>query len=351
MVNEIVTFTVSFRRSRSAGGGRKSSITLAPLIASATSPGMDALISGIEREKLPPECPLGAVPTQVAYTLISWVLDASGEGNGCGFPFDQTYLVFYQRLQEVGLRLHQLFKIQLQGDWKENKVYSTISHDLLGVINDQALHNAALRMQEKVAVFNKLRTAMRITLPENKRGLNDTGELPAGMKTIEKEVGKFRTRLVKSKGYSQQNGYRKLAEQLDTYWEKLFADPIVVKTAAGTLLVQPQRTNTILERFFRRLMRTYRKKNGFASVEKVLMKMLPDTPLAMNLHNERYMQILLAGKKTLAERFAEIDSHELRNRLEQSRIETSALSLQLKKIIRLPDLPKTIVSLLQPAAS
>ena len=315
------------------------------------TPGMDALVTGIESEKLPAECALGAVPTQAAYTLMSWVLDAGGEGNGCGFPFDQSYLVFYQRLQEVGLRLHQLFKIQLQGNWKENKVYSTISHDLHAVLNDQVLRKAALRMQEKVAVFNQLRKAMRITLPENNRGLNDTGELPAGMKTIEKEVAKFRTRLVKSTGYSQQNGYRKLVEQLDTYWEKLFADPIAVNTAAGTLLVQPQRTNNILEQFFRRLMRSYRKKNGFASVEKVLTKMLPDTPLAMNLNNEHYMQILLGGKKTLEERFAQIDSADVRNGLVQSANAMNSVCPQLRKIIRLPDLPNTIVSLLQQAAS
>lgn len=230
-------------------------------------------------------------------------------------------------------------------------MYSTISHDLHVVLNDQVLRKAALRMQEKVAVFNRLRTAMRITLPENKRGLNDTGELPTGMKTIEKEVRKFITRLLKSKGYSQQKGYRKLVEQLDTYWEKLFADPISVNTAAGILLIQPQRTNNILEQFFRRLMRTYRKKNGFASVEKVLTKMLPDTPLAMNLNNQRYMQILLAGKRRLEERFAYIDSREIRNGLKRSGNATSSICPRLKKTIKLPDLPKTIVSLLQKTAS
>ncbi|KKK86152.1 hypothetical protein LCGC14_2766100, partial [marine sediment metagenome] len=96
---------------------------------------VNAMVIGIESERWPAECPLGAVPVVAAYTLISWVLDANSEGNGFGFPFDQSYLVFYQRLQEVSLRLHQLFRIQLKGDWKENKVYSKISHDLLGVIN------------------------------------------------------------------------------------------------------------------------------------------------------------------------------------------------------------------------
>ena len=144
-----------------------------------------AMVEGIEHEKLPGECALGGVPAMAAYTLISWALDEKSEGDGLGFPFDQLYLVFYQRLQEIGLRLHQLFNIQLQGDWKENKIYSKISHDLLGVINDPVLKKAASAMEEKVAVFNRLRKAMRIALPGNKRGLNDNGEQSCNMKTIQ----------------------------------------------------------------------------------------------------------------------------------------------------------------------
>jgi len=312
---------------------------------------LDAMATGIECERLPAECQLGAVPVVAVYTLISWLLDSESEGNGFGFPFDQSYLMFYQRLQEVGLRLHQLFRIQLQDDWKENKVYSNISHELLGVLNDSILRKAAFRMEEKVAVFNRLRKAMRITLPEAKRGLNDNGERSSTMKTIEKEVGKFRAWLTKSTGYSQHREYRKLVEQLDTYWKKLFADPIVVETATGNMLIQPQRTNNILEQFFRKLMRTYRKKNGFSSVERVLKTMLADTPLTMNLKNTEYMRILLAGHKTLEERFTKIDAKEVRGRLEESRAGASAMYPQVKKIIRIPDLPKSIVSLLEQAVS
>ena len=312
---------------------------------------IDALATGLECERLPAECPLGIVPVVAAYMLVSWIFDSSSEGNGFGFPFDQSYLAFYQRLNEAGQRLHQLFRIQLQGNWKENKVYSNMSRDLIGVLNDSILRKAALRMEEKVAVFNRLRKAMRITLPENKRGLNDNGERSATMKTIEKEVGKFSVWLTKSDEYSKHKEYRKLVEQLDTYGEKLFADPIVAETAAGTMLIQPQRTNNILEQFFRKLMRTYRKKNGFSSVERVLKTMLSDTPLTMNLNNIEYMRILLAGKKTLEERFAEIDAKEVRSRLEESRAGVGAMYPQVKKIIRIPDLPKSIVSLLEQAAS
>ena len=218
-------------------------------------------------------------------------------------------------------------------------------------MNDSILKEASLRMEEKVAVFNRLRKAMRITLPENKRGLNDNGDLAVNMKTIEKEVVRFRISLLKSKEYSEHKEYHRLLEQIDTYWEKLFADPIVVTTSAGKMLVQPQRTNNILEQFFRKLMRGYRKKNGFNSVERVIRTMLPDTPLTINLKNQEYMQIILAGKETLEERFSEIDSKEVRHGMQQSRIDMSTIHPGIKKIIRIPDLPKVVASLLEQAAS
>ncbi len=117
------------------------------------------------------------------------------------------------------------------------------------------------------------------------------------------------------------------------------------------MFVQPQRTNNILEQFFRKLMRGYRKKNGFNSVERVIETMLPDTPLTMNLKNQEYMQIILAGKETLDERFAEIDSKEVRLGLAQSRVEISTMHPGIKKIIKTPNLPKAVVTLLKKAVS
>jgi len=205
---------------------------------------VDGFVSGIESEKIPSNCPLSHVPEIAAYTLIKWALDGKKQGHGFGFPFDQPYLVFYQRLQELNSILHQLIEIKLQGDCKDNRIYSKICHDLLKVINNPTLRKAAIKMEEKVIVFNKLRKAMRITLPENKRGLNDNGDL-LNIKTIEKEVKKFRYRLCKDKNYSKNKDYQKMVEQINKYWKKLFVDPIIVETKAGKIVIQPQRTNNI----------------------------------------------------------------------------------------------------------
>lgn len=41
-----------------------------------------------------------------------------------------------------------------------------------------------------------------------------------------------------------------MVKQIDKYWEKLFADPLQVNTPNGPVVMQPQRTNNILEHFF-----------------------------------------------------------------------------------------------------
>ncbi len=51
----------------------------------------------------------------------------------------------------------------------------------------------------------------------------------------------------------------------------------------GIQYIQPQRTNNILEQFFRGIKRRGRKKSGMSSLSKLLKTTLADTPLVQNL--------------------------------------------------------------------
>lgn len=68
------------------------------------------------------------------------------------------------------------------------------------------------------------------------------------MKTIAKEANQFCTRLAKQ--YPKNQEYQKLIDTIQTRGSRLFADPLAVDSAAGTILIQPQRTNNLLETFF-----------------------------------------------------------------------------------------------------
>ncbi len=180
--------------------------------------------------------------------------------------------------------------------------------------------------------------------------MNDDGEL-CNMKTIEKEVTKFRRRLSRDKNFMKDKAYQKMIGQINKYWDMLFCDPIVVETKAGKIIIQPQRTNNILEKFFRTLMRTYRKKNGFQAMERALKSMLKDTPLVMNLRNKDFMDILLSGKRDLAQRFSDVDAEIVRQEMKKSNGNDCPVSAKLKRIVSAPTFPESLTPLMGKKAS
>lgn len=115
-------------------------------------------------------------------------------------------------------------------------------------------------MDKKVKIFNKLRCALSIAVPLSNKGLNDDGQ-QVTIKSIEGKVQKFRQEIMLEKAH-RKDDYKGMLKPIDKYWDKLFADPVVVNTPAGQLMIHPQRTNNILERFFRDLKRSKRKKSG-----------------------------------------------------------------------------------------
>ena len=128
-----------------------------------------------------------------------------------------------------------------------------------------------------------------------------------------------------------------MVKQIDKYWDKLFADPIMVTTANGEqILILPQRTNNILERFFRDLKRMYRSKSGTQSLSRVIKAMLADTPLVKNLSNPEYVEIILNGHDTLEDRFAEIDKELVREQMKKAKGE-GHMSPKMKKVLRKSD--------------
>jgi len=139
--------------------------------------------------------------------------------------------------------------------------------------------------------------------------------------------------------------YSKMIEQLDKYWAKLFAAPLVIDTTEGQIIIAPQRTNNLMERFFRGEKRRSRKKSGTASLSKILKTILADTPLVRNLEKEEYCRIILNGCSTLAERFSQIDEKMVREQLRQSESNQERIPPAVKKMIKQPDLPQKILTL------
>jgi hypothetical protein len=287
------------------------------------------------------------IPLVATYTLIRWVLDAKRESKGYGFPFDRPHVEFYRRLKETHRLLGGIMHVHLRKEAQDNRPLTKLFSQLDKVLGDDILSESIAGIEAKADVFDRLRQALRIALPTGKDGLNDDGD-PADMKTLEKQVGNFRQWLTSDP--CRQETYAKMIQQMDKYWDKLFADPIRVKTPAGETLMAPQRTNNILERFFRAEKRRARKKTGTASLTKTLKAILADTPLVRNLDNQDYRKIILNGCSCLAERFSQIDSRRVQRYMKDAENAKERISPEVKKIIRDAELPQKISALFIPTS-
>lgn len=304
---------------------------------------IDELHSGIEDKQLPGSASTLA-PVISAYSLIIWALDGKNQGDGYGFPFDRPQLIFVQRLISLHKYLDELKYLQLRGEWRDNKPFFKLSNTLTPIVDDTVLHWTIPKIEAKIKVFDQLREAMRIAPKSGSQGLNCDGD-NIKMETIKKRVTAFRANLTDQPGYSRNKDYQKFIAQLNKYWKKLFADPIVVNTPQGPVTIQPQRTNNLLERLFRDFRRGNRRKTGNNSLCKTLRSMLADTPLVKNLTNPYYIDILLDGKANLQERFAAIEITKVRKELCNAQKFPQKIPAKIKKIIIKPRFPELITKL------
>lgn len=310
---------------------------------------IDALQEGMATGTLAPEA-FEFAPVVAAYTLIQWALKAKTDGDGYGFPFDRPHLSFAQRLRQLNTQIERIKNIHLRSQWRDNDPYFKIHIALMPLIKDKALWKAVDALQGKITVFEELRKAMRIALQAGSHGLNDEGR-KGHIRTIETRMKKFRNRVSRRKDYAQDADAQKMIEQIDKYWDKLFADPITVQTPAGPLLIQPQRTNNILEQFFRSIKRAYRRRTGNASSSRLLRTMLAETPLVRNLDSPAYMKLLLNSQATLEAVFAGIEIDALREAFRKGQNSPERIPAELKPLIATPDFPEKLASMTEKTAA
>jgi len=310
---------------------------------------IEALQHGIENQPLDPAT-LEQMPMINTYSLILWALDGKRQGDGYGFPFDRPHLAFALRLQELHARLDQLKDIQLRALWQDNGVYFKVFLELKKLSQDATLRKAVEDITRKIAIFDRLRQAMRIAPLAGRSGLRDSGG-GTSVNTIKHRVEKFRAWLTGRKDYHQDRGAQNMITQIDKYWKKLFADPITVQTPAGPIQIQPQRTNNIIEQFFRDMKRGNRRKTGNGSSSRMLRAMLAQTPLVKNLDNPNYLKILLHGKATLEEVFADIEIATLRNEFKKAQINPEKIPASIKRLIAMENYPEKLLAMVQKAAA
>lgn len=281
------------------------------------------------------------------YFLCQWCLQGKKEGNGYGFPFDRPLLDFAGRIKELKDFLPSMQNQIPQNDKVGFRLFTKLSNLVKKICADKDFTRAVADLKWRSQLFDDLRDKMRIARPAGRQGLNDEGSHKS-MTSIRNGVRQFRLKLGKKSKYRKDILCQKLAKQIDKYDEKLFADPIEVNTPSGKMFIYPQRTNNLLEQFFRSFRRNYRRKTGNNSMHRSLRAILADAPLIKNLDNPEYMNLLLNGKSNLEELFAELE--ETGKKLISSTHKTDHVLPGLKKLIKIKNLPEKLLKVFEECA-
>ena len=286
---------------------------------------------------------LDFLPMVSVYSLALWCLHGKHSGDGYGFPFDRPLLGFAERLLVLLKRFPELFHRMPAGNQAAQRIFLKFVNTAVDIVIDPVFEQSVEELRWRCRLFDDLRDKMRIAAPGGRNGLNDDGTA-TNMTSIRQGVLQFRRRLDQEPNLAADRLCRKMAEQIDRYGDKLFADPIELTTASGSMTLYPQRTNNIMEQFFRSIRRGYRHKTGNNTMRRMLQSMLADTPLVKNLENPEYMEILLDGKENLEELFAEMETN-MRTSIVESEADADLILPGFRPLLKLQDLPYQISSL------
>ena len=286
------------------------------------------------------QLPLCGWPTQsvsqapliAAYLLAHWILAGLQQGQGYGFPFDRPLMALAERAQQVHAHLQSLISLSSDQEWRHNLPFHHLGLDIEALVHDRPLARTIKGLQTHSQLLDQLRQALHIAPVSAHQGLNHEGQA-IEMKTLQQNVAAFTDQIRARADYSTTPALKKMIEQIEHYDTKLFASPLVVSTPQGPRTIQPQRTNNLMERFFRDLKRHCRRRTGCHALGRTLRTLLPDTTLVSNLQNSQYLKIPLDGQPNLEALFAQSAPATVREELQKAQQNPERVPRALKKFI------------------
>lgn len=316
-------------------------------------------ISEIEGFLMQPE-KFGKTPIAselTTYYLILSILDHGADGDGYGFPFDQRYLNFYQRLKDAYIMIKEITAFY-SNKTKNDRIIWKLYHKIKGVVEDPSVKKTVEQYEVKLAVFSDVREAFGTTPKSVNNGLTQMKELTSHREhqKIKNAVQRFLKALEKKNKKEKDKTlcdlFNKVINKINEYGERLFVDPLVVEVKDEKRTFFIHRTNNIVEQLFRWLNYGFRRIHGNHSIRRNLENIPEQLPLVENLKNPNYMKLIFGEETNIAAKFSEVDVKIIRemgkNHYPKKKIYASC---KIKKSLRSPDFKKQLLSAFQAVAN
>lgn len=258
----------------------------------------------------------------LAYFMTTWILNYRQELYGYGFPFDKATFSYLQRMKKM--------EECLSGSAEKGAKLTELHFMLRTLLEDEHFAKQMNSMEKKVKDFEHIRFIMQIAPTFKGKGLNEDGE-ECDMTLMQQELQKFmNSGEIKN---NSDSGYKKMVKQMGKYWNMLFANPVpIIMPTGDKVFVYPQRTNNLMERFFREFIRCECKRTGTDTFSRRTQTMIAETPMVKNLQNPDCLKILLNGETSLAARFAQLDANRVGQEMRDEHAK-GKLPIHLQKFI------------------
>ncbi len=114
----------------------------------------------------------------ILYGYLQELKSREYNGDGYGFPFDRPKLVYYNDIKRIHAEMESIENLQVfEHDLLVKCRFYKIKEVLGSVLSDNKLADEVKDLELHIEYFDQLRDIMRITIPGNKKGLNDPGKI------------------------------------------------------------------------------------------------------------------------------------------------------------------------------
>lgn len=242
--------------------------------------------------------------------LAQWILDYHEDSSGAGFPFDRPYLDFYDRSITVHRAIPRLLVGKLQ-DRHVSRTLKRCQRILNPVLSEVPFLQIVRRLRERASLFDELRDALRL-VPKN------TSDSKLRPDTTMREMADIRQhveQLVKSleerrpkRGPAQdtRNAIDLILRHVKDHGDNLWGHVIALPMEQGGGIRILERTNNLLEGFFKGMKHNERRRSGRKVLTQDFEHLPPEAALAYNLKHDDYVAIVCGSLEKLPEAFAEI---------------------------------------------
>jgi hypothetical protein len=314
--------------------------------------GRDAVAAWKDQSEADHAIPDGNDGLAVVRALAQWVLDYAAEGDDVGLPFDRPYLDLYDRCSQAR-RAVNAFLRRPPEDHRVHRTLRRVRDVLDPIVSEVPFSQVARILRWRASLFDELRDALRL-VPKT-TGRNSATRAPvetippeqaqAALRDIRKAVETFAAELrqrrpARGPAKDQRQAIDVILKHIQDHGPTLWGHVVTLPEQAGGGIRVVDRTNCRLESLNGDIKHGERRRSGRKKLTQDLENLPPGAPLAFNLRDPDYVDLLCGALEHLPAAFAALDAEARTRALDGLQIETTPALFASPTSIETASLPK-----------